>query len=202
MNPRILLATLFGGARASAHGGQLLSRKELHALAGTVQAWAGHLLLPALTPEQRMQMSRGDLPGLAGLALTLRDLLLTLPDLQAALEMTVQVFDALRHKGLELLTISERARDIGDEAAAGQAAVLEHLQRTCDEITGAAERLRDEASTPAAERGLLSACPMARVPSCCWTAHWAPVRWSSYTLCSATTSTFSRPCAQAPTAIC
>lgn len=158
MNPRILLATLFGGARASAHGGQLLSRKELHALAGTVQAWAGHLLLPALTPEQRMQMSRGDLPGLAGLALTLRDLLLTLPDLQAALEMTVQVFDALRHKGLELLTISERARDIGDEAAAGQAAVLEHLQRTCDEITGAAERLRDEASTPAAERGLLSAC--------------------------------------------
>lgn len=154
MNPRILLAMRFGGARAATKG-EPLTRRQLLDLAGAVQGWIRALLLPVLTPEQRVQMARGDLPGMAGLCLAVRDLLLSYPDLQRALDLSAESFEALRHKGLQLYSIAKRAEDIAAAAEGAQAALKEQLDEACQQIAQAAERLAQAQGTAPAERGLL-----------------------------------------------
>ncbi len=157
MSPRMKLAVLFGGARAALASGRPLSRRQLLDLSAALEGWAGALLLPLLTPEQRVQMARGDLPGMAQLFLALRELLLAYPDLQKAIDMGADAFEALRQKGLELLTICKRAEDIAAAAQDAQAALTEQLEHVSEQIVQTIERLRGAETTAPADRGLLTA---------------------------------------------
>jgi hypothetical protein len=157
MNPRFMMELELKSARERLLRGEKLKRDQIRHLSALCFGWFKKLLLPLLTPEQRVQLARGELPGGQQLFLALVDLLLRHPDLARAMEILPDALEQLRQKGQRLHPIAERAETIQALLGDLRRQIVARLVELNQKVLLAAQRLEPDPTLGRDERDVIEA---------------------------------------------